>query len=417
MNSPRVYFQTLRKLLYVEEQYFSMNETSDLEGIESCVESSYAFAAYMEFLHLYYIPVIIVTGFLGNLTSCIVLLCTHLKLRSSSYYLAALALSDSGYLLCLLVFYCTSNNFINLYSIQGSCQICIYLTYVFSFLSVWLIVAFTIERFIAVQYPLKKPYICTANRAKKIVSVLSLVAFLLYIFAFWITDVIDNECQLKPEYMNFIKVFNYIDTAMTLVLPVIMIVGMNIMIARSLFKLRKYMQTRMADESNPRQFDLYPTSSSRSSSSTKKSKDHHNSQEAETYGVEKIVQKRNRTKHEKYSHIHVKKSTRHTTSYSQHSINRMLLVISSVFIGLNFPSYLVRLSFNFDVIMEVNFFKEYIDCVQQFAMILYYTNFSINFLLYTMCGKAFRLCLRTFLCNICEKIFCVSSRNRNSFNV
>ncbi|XP_050517196.1 thyrotropin-releasing hormone receptor-like isoform X1 [Diabrotica virgifera virgifera] len=416
MDSPREYFQTPRSLLYVEEQYL-MNETSDVEKLLSCAESSYGFANYMDFLHLYYIPVIIVTGFLGNLTSCVVLLCTHLKLRSSSYYLAALALADSGYLLCLLVLYCSSNNFIHLYNMQGICQMCIYLTYVFSFLSVWLIVAFTIERFIAVQYPLKKPYICTAKRAKKIVSGLGLVAFLLYIFAFWITDVIDNECQLKPKYINFMEVFNYVDTTMTLVLPVIMIVGMNIMIARSLFKLRKYMQTRMADEPSPRQFDLYPTSSSRSSSSTKKSKDQHNSQDTGSYGVEKIVQKRNRTKHEKYSHIHVKKSTRHTASYSQHSINRMLLVISSVFIGLNFPSYMVRLSINFDAFMKSNFARKYFDCVQQFAMVLFYTNFSINFLLYTMCGKAFRLCLKTFLCNICEKIVCVSRRNQRSFNV
>jgi hypothetical protein len=30
---------------------------------------------------------------------------------------------------------------------------------------------------------------------------------------------------------------------------------------------------------------------------------------------------------------------------------------------------------------------------QQLAMLLYYTNFSINFILYAMCGKNFRKCL------------------------
>ena len=32
-------------------------------------------------------------------------------------------------------------------------------------------------------------------------------------------------------------------------------------------------------------------------------------------------------------------------------------------------------------------------CMQQFFMLLYYTNFSINFLLYSMCGITFRRCL------------------------
>lgn len=32
-------------------------------------------------------------------------------------------------------------------------------------------------------------------------------------------------------------------------------------------------------------------------------------------------------------------------------------------------------------------------CLQQFFMYLYYTNFSINFILYSMCGVTFRRCL------------------------
>lgn len=43
---------------------------------------------------------------------------------------------------------------------------------------------------------------------------------------------------------------------------------------------------------------------------------------------------------------------------------------------------------------------EYLWCAQQFAQLLYYTNFSINFLLYAMCGKSFRLCLRKMFVRI-----------------
>ncbi|KAG8326321.1 G-protein coupled receptor activity protein [Homalodisca vitripennis] len=43
-----------------------------------------------------------------------------------------------------------------------------------SFLSVWFVVAFTVERFIAVRYPLKRPSMCTVTRAKMVLSVLTL---------------------------------------------------------------------------------------------------------------------------------------------------------------------------------------------------------------------------------------------------
>lgn len=57
----------------------------------------------VEFLHQYYVPAMIAMGLVGNLLSCIVFLNTHLRLRSSSYYLAALATADFGYLASLVL--------------------------------------------------------------------------------------------------------------------------------------------------------------------------------------------------------------------------------------------------------------------------------------------------------------------------
>lgn len=48
--------------------------------------------------HLYLTPVIIVIGLLGNITSFFVFVTTSLRHLSSSVYLAALALADSGFL-------------------------------------------------------------------------------------------------------------------------------------------------------------------------------------------------------------------------------------------------------------------------------------------------------------------------------
>ncbi|KAG8321091.1 G-protein coupled receptor activity protein [Homalodisca vitripennis] len=63
----------------------------------------------LDLFHLYYIPAIILVGLVGNLLSCIVFLNTHLKMRSSSYYLAALATADFGFLATLMMVWLNNN--------------------------------------------------------------------------------------------------------------------------------------------------------------------------------------------------------------------------------------------------------------------------------------------------------------------
>lgn len=50
-----------------------------------------------------------------------------------------------------------------------------------SFISVWLVVVFTSERFIAVRYPLHRSVVCTVYRAKIVLSVLITFALIVHI--------------------------------------------------------------------------------------------------------------------------------------------------------------------------------------------------------------------------------------------
>ncbi|KAK9499344.1 hypothetical protein O3M35_002395 [Rhynocoris fuscipes] len=126
---------------------------------------------------LYYTPILVLFGSLGNCLSVIVFFSTKLKKLSSSYYLSALAISDTG------VLFFTFTSWLSLFEVSlfnkhGLCQLSVYLMQVCSFLSVWFIVAFTVERFIAVRYPLKRPSMCTVSRAKIVLIGLSLLALL-----------------------------------------------------------------------------------------------------------------------------------------------------------------------------------------------------------------------------------------------
>ncbi|KAL1506670.1 hypothetical protein ABEB36_005993 [Hypothenemus hampei] len=347
-------------------------------------------------LNIFYTPMIILGGFVGNFLSFLVLSTTHLKMRSSSYYLAALALSDSGYLVTVVVIYCSVSEFFELYNIEGFCQFVTYLSSVCSFLSVWLTVAFTTERFIAVRYPLQRQYMCTISRAKTIVFSLTFIAAITQIHVLWTSGLVLHEeihyCSIKQDYRVLGNITNLLDTMFTCAIPTILILFMNVVIAHSVFKSRNIlMQGTQEDERLSSDRVRFHHVSSQSSDSTRNSDPEYSTSSR-------------RLKNDHYS-LRRNRSTRPTSLQIQHNINKMLLVISSVFITLNFPSYVIRAMYYYNLVVGIKPpHTTSMNCAHQFAMLLFYTNFSINFLLYAVCGKSFRACLKKMLRDFCRKL-------------
>lgn len=122
---------------------------------QRCIGGQIVSARYTPFLlqldfglyytQLIFIPIIVVIGIIGNLLSILVFMRTRICRLSSSVYLAALAVSDTGFLLQLGVVWMNYVG-VHLFHMYGFCQLFIYLSYVCSFMSVWLVVSFTVER-------------------------------------------------------------------------------------------------------------------------------------------------------------------------------------------------------------------------------------------------------------------------------
>jgi len=152
-------------------------------------------------IQFYYTPALVLLGSLGNCLSVVVFSTPKLRQLSSSYYLAALAISDTVYLLSV---FCVWLNLVDvsLYNEQGFCQAIMYLSSVCSFLSVWFVVAFTVERFVAVRYPLHRPAVCTVARARAVLLMLTAVGLLLYLPMIIITGpvYIDALERVSPPF-------------------------------------------------------------------------------------------------------------------------------------------------------------------------------------------------------------------------
>jgi hypothetical protein len=75
-------------------------------------------------------------------------------------------------------------------------------------------------------------------------------------------------------------------------------------------------------------------------------------------------------------------------------ITKMLLIISTTFLLLNTPMHLLKIYYFFFSNDETLDEKSPIESIiEMFTFYLFYTNFSINFFLYSLCGKNFRASL------------------------
>lgn len=286
--------------------YYDYNVTESTSGGNSTFSEIIRFLEYVQF---YYTPFLVASGSIGNWLSVIVFFSTKLRKLSSSYYLAALALSDTGF---LLAHFMTWLNMIEIkyFNTPVVCEVSIYVSSVCSFLSVYFIVAFTVERFIAVRYPLKRPSMCTIKRAKIVLSSLTLLALISYIPMFIIAGVeeriLENRtvpyCDVREDYKDFSHIINIIDSFVVLIIPFSAICIINICICYTVWKLARIRRTMTNNASStPRTVN----------------------------GIHRPT-------------IRTAAASCMRNQSSQTKVTKMLLVVSTVFLILNLPSYIFR---------------------------------------------------------------------------
>ena len=304
----------------------------------------------VEFLDTYYLPTIIGIGLIGNTVSFVVFVSTYLNRLSLSVYLAALSVADSGFLCALSVGWLEYAG-IALFHTNGWCQATVYATYVFSFLSAWFVVSFTVERYIAICYPLKRPEMCTVDRARCVVCSLSVFALVSYSCTLKFSGVKRvgqyTLCHSVDEYNAMMRGLTYVDTVVTFIVPFVAIFAFNVRI----FHKISYFYSKK-DGAESRQHDYCSTA-------------HHRH-----YAPSKICL-RNR---------------------AQIKVTKFLLLISTVFLVINLPSYVIRIvAFLHNIMAQDNSRLDIL--LQQLFQFVFYTNFSVNFFLYSLCSKKFRTAL------------------------
>ena len=337
-------------------------------------------------LYMFLLPTVLVLGFCGNTLSFLVFTLTPVKNLSSSVYLAALALSDNGFILTYIISWLPFVN-IRIFHEVGWCQVVLYLTYVFSSLSVWYVCGFTLERFLVVFYPLRRHVLCTNRRAKITVSSLAMCAIVTYTFPLWTSESIqvggETNCQIKPAYHTLMTTVGYIDTAITLVIPFIIIIILN---SRICFVLLHNTEMNGRQSSPHRwQDSLYNSTSC-------------------TIG---LVHRSNISHHSNGHHANGHSYQHNRQQDSQWKVTKMLITVSTAFIVLNLPSHAIRFYiYCMHISNKAHLISVTIVLYQHVFQTLFYMNYAINFVMYSLVGNNFRV-------NLKKLVLCVVHRDRS----
>ena len=338
--------------------------------------------------NIYLIPVIIVVGVLGNVVSFVVFTATHLRRQSSSIYLAGLAVADASFLLSLFIGWFSWLD-IDLFHRNVWCQVVVYVTYVSSFLSVWCVVCFTAERYVIVSYPFKRQTLCTVKKARAVLVAMFVFALSTYAFPLWTSGIIyfreQPYCFVLPQYEKALFVITTIDTFITLFSPSLIIIVLNIRIAVLVYRFSKDREALRGDQLSTGKFS---DRKDRPNCACAKDSDEVCKCEATPTAFTSVIRE--------------SRPIVTLRPLVQMKITRMLLVVSTTFIVLNLPSHVVRIK---------SFVERFSDSVttaqsqverlfQSLSQFIYYTSFSINFFLYSLCGRNFRRSLYRLMLRI-----------------
>lgn len=341
-----------------------------------------------EFINPYLIPLLIIGGIIGNILCIVAIAGTKLRKHSSNGYLVGLFASDS---ITLLNHLAVKHGLCNG---QLLCKTCIFTQYLTTFFSVWILTAFTTERFIVVAYPWQQVlHIKSWKTTNRIIFSILLISVICSSPWLHIVKSEKGRCRHRDEsdlMKLLLTTLVYVESVLTLFIPTIIICILNFWIAKAITKSKKRLTLVCQITYSPYSVTRSEKSSHVEVLSEKKKEDHE---------IEKLIILKNV---EKGSRIPLVRK-------DQNSINITLIVLSITFLVCNVPFYMVLTIMK--IIADTNkasakHNKIIVKLVYVKSMLeyLYLLNFSLNFLLYSISSRHFRHCFMELLISLKNKL-------------
>ncbi|KAL8569301.1 hypothetical protein ACOMHN_024249 [Nucella lapillus] len=186
-------------------------------------------------------PCVLLLGSFGNVATFIVM--RRIKDHNSSQYaiLMALAVSDFALLysdaLRVWVFYLFHVDVRLLH--RAVCKVQIWVIYSVNTTSAWLVTSVTVQRTMAVLWPHKMRMVCTVRKTWVVIAAVFFTAFLLHAHLVAGVDLVENgSCYSGPGlYDDFFRfIFPWVDMCVSSFLPCVCLIVCDIILSVTLFR-------------------------------------------------------------------------------------------------------------------------------------------------------------------------------------
>ncbi|XP_059161836.1 uncharacterized protein LOC131944945 [Physella acuta] len=167
-------------------------------------EETYQLYLFIKHSQTTLIPFICGIGFAANIVSLIVFMQPSLRRLSCSVYLAVKSVSDFLFLTTAFVIWLTRIQ-IGLFNMEGVCQLVIFFSYLSAFVSIWLTVVLTVENLLCVLKPLYVQRSCNATSAIVLTASIILLGVVLYQFSLWNNGVQEPLSHIVNPQTTFNK--------------------------------------------------------------------------------------------------------------------------------------------------------------------------------------------------------------------
>ena len=230
----------------MESSHFQNNVTSGLNLISTDWEqeemtSRYTFMEEVKtftlfkianFINTYWFPVLVPIGLIGNILSFIVMIKPNNRKMSTCIYMAAISINDN-----LLMVLCCYDYLVSALQMHKrnllECQL-ISVVFLFTLQNcTYLILAMTMDKYIAIKWPHRAAAYSTPGRTKWIVVGLCLCVFIYNIPHLFLSRVIGGQCFAYSVDKLITKVYSWLSFVLNAVIPFTLLIHMNYVIVKT----------------------------------------------------------------------------------------------------------------------------------------------------------------------------------------
>ena len=306
------------------------------------------------YIDIYWFPILVPIGLIGNTLSFLVMIKPNNRKLSTCIYMAAISINDN-----FMMFLALHDNLVfatkvhNPYLIE--CKLSAYFTLLATQNSTFLVLAMTVDKYIAIKWPHKAAVYSTPRRALKTILITCIFVLIYNIPHWYLAKMVRDVCLTYVSDATLTKVYSWATFVLNAAIPFVLLCSMNCVIVK---KVRQSHRMFGGTESAGQ-----------------------NEVQGQDQGQNNVANSKRQNK----------------MKNTENQLIIMLLLVTTLFLILMIPTY-IRFLYTSFVEGDTPARYAFLVFFFQLSYKLYNTNSAINFFLYCISGHKFRNDLKEILC-------------------